>query len=129
MAVTITTFFQPVAAPLLLIQWTQEQGKKKPKHWLGRPWKVTAVNDGMIHASDNEQEPMEEPTCDNVQKPKLLYTVKQKNRIVADTKNHFIADVQHFFSVLRTSMYQQTDGRQLFTVWHTQQVRHQEGSR
>ena len=72
---------------------------------------------------------MEEPTCDNVQKPKLLYTVKQKNRIVADIKNHFIADVHYFFSVLRTSMYQQTDGRQLFTVRHIQQVRHQEGSR
>ena len=46
MAATITTYFQPVAALLLLIQWTQEPGKKKPKHWLGRPWKVAAVNDG-----------------------------------------------------------------------------------
>ena len=80
MTARITTFFQPVAAPLPLIQWIPEPAKKKPKHWLGRPWKVAVVNDPVIHASDNEQEPMEEPTCDNVevQKLKLLYTVHQK---------------------------------------------------
>ena len=73
----------------------------------------------MIHASDNEQEPMEEPTCDNVQKPKLLYTVKQKNRIVADIKNHFIADV-HLLQCAENK-YVSTDGWKtvIYSVTHT----------